>query len=191
MIRRTFRFGIRLGLLTAIAFALFKLMQGRRSAGEYGSPSADWAPAPPPPPPLDIPKPPPEPELVQPVILEEIVAKKAAGRPVPPEDMPAAPAGSAARTEQAPAPAPGVDATPEPVEPVEPVAKKKASPAKRAATKKAGAAAPAAAGPVKKVAPKKDTAKKDTAKKAAAAKKAEPTAKKAAPAKKATKKQQP
>ncbi|MGH9263379.1 MAG: hypothetical protein ACRD1D_01675 [Acidimicrobiales bacterium] len=191
MIRRTFRFGIRLGLLAGIAFALFKLMQGRRSAGEYGSPSADWAPAPVPAP-LDIPKPPPDPDLVQPVILEELVAKKAAERAAPPEDTPAAPAGSAARTEQAPAPAPGVDASPEPVEPVEPVAKKKATPAKRAAAKKAAASPePAAAGPVKKIAPKKGAAKKDTAKKAATAKKAEPAAKKAAPARKATKKQQP
>ncbi len=78
MIRRTLRFGIRLGLLAGIGLALFKLVKGRRSASEYGSPSADWAPAPAAPahnP--NLPKPVPEPELVTPVELHEIIEKKA------------------------------------------------------------------------------------------------------------------
>ena len=126
MIRRTLRFGIRLGLLAGIGLALFKLIQGRRSASELGSPSADWAPTPVPAPNPNLPKTPPEPELVKPVMLEEVIEKKAAAPSLPPE----------VTIEPPPAPAP-----------------KKASPAKKAAAKKA--AAPAAAGPEKKVAPEK------------------------------------
>jgi hypothetical protein len=119
VIRRSFRLVARFGLLAAMAVALFKLVQGRRSSSELGRPSDDWAPPPP-----DVPKPPPEPELVQPVILEEIVAKKAA--------------------ERDPGPAPPAD-TAEPV--VE-----NASPAKAATTKKAVAKKAAAkqAAPAKK-----------------------------------------
>jgi valyl-tRNA synthetase len=170
VIRRSLRFGIRLGLLTGIALALFKLVQSRRSASELGRPSDDWAPPPPP----NVPKPPPEPELVEPVILEELKAKKAAERVAPADSGSAPPAGSAARAEQAPAPNVAA-ATGEPVV-------KKASPAKRAAAKKAGADEPSAAAPVKKAAAKKAPAKKAPAQKGAA--------KKAAPAKKATKKTQ-
>lgn len=128
MIRRTMRLGIRLGLVAGIGLALFKLIQGRRSASEYGSPSADWAPPPAPNP--NLPKTPPEPELVKPVMLEEVIEKKAAA-PAPPPEVTIEP--------PPPAPAPVL---------------KKVAPVKKAAVKKA-AAAPAAAGPVKKVAPKK------------------------------------
>ena len=185
MIRRTLRFGIRLGLLVGIGLALFKALQGRRSASEFGSPSPDWAPAPTPNP--NLPKSPPEPELIKPAMLEEVIEKQAAVRAVPdisaPDVLPTPPPGTAARTDPTALPS---DA---------PV--KKASPAKRAATKKAPAAEPAAAGPVKKVSPpKKASPKKAEAKKAAPpvdpAPPAEaPVAKKAAPAKKAPKKSQP
>lgn len=171
MIRRSVRFGIRLGLLAGIAFALFKLIQGRRSASELGRPLGEWAPAPTPSP--NLPKPPPEPELVQPVILEEIVAKKGL-------------AGRAAPAEEADAPPPTIASVGESVI-------KKATPvkkaAKRAAAKKAAApvkkAAKKAAAPVKKaVAPvKKASRSQSEAMKSTAA------PKKAAPVKKAAKKQ--
>src|SRR5688572_5517225 len=103
VIRRSFRLGIRLGLLAGIAFALFKFVQGRRSASEFGRPAQEWA-SPPRPEPSNLPRTPPEPELVQPVILEEVVAKKAATRPVPADTEPAPPPDSAARADQAPAP---------------------------------------------------------------------------------------
>jgi hypothetical protein len=135
MIRRTMRFGIRLGLLAGIGLALFKLIQGRRSVSEFGSPSPDWAPPPTPNP--NLPKSPPEPELVKPVMLEEVIEKKAAAPALPPEVTIEPPV--------VPPPAPPA-----------PVAKKVA-PAKKAVAKKT-AAEPAAAGPVKKVAPKKAAA---------------------------------
>ena len=174
MIRKTFRLMARLGLLAGLGLALFKFVQGRRSA-DYGRPSPDWAPAPAPVVNPNLPKSPPDPPLVQPAMLEEILEKKKT------VVEPQAPASE---------PAPDVDAG-------EPVVKK--APAKKAAAKKAPAAKktaePAAAGPVKKVAPKKAAAKKAAApadapaKKAPAAKKS--PAKKAAPATKAAKKQQP
>ena len=64
MIRGFLRFVVRLGLLTAIGVALFKVLKGRRSASELGSPSADWAPPAAPNP--NLPKSPPEPELIEP-----------------------------------------------------------------------------------------------------------------------------
>jgi len=185
MIRRTLRFGIRLGLLAGIGLALFKVLQGRRSASEFGSPSPDWAPPPTPNP--NLPKSPPEPELIKPAMLEEVIEKKAAVRAAPDSAspdiatrgvVPTPPPRTAAQT--------GATALPSDA-PAE-----KASPAKRDATKKAAPADPAAAGPVKKVAPPK---------KAAARKVAPPIdvppageaalARKAAPAKKAPKKTQP
>ncbi len=168
MIRRFIRLTFRLGLLSGIGFALFKVLQGRRSASELGSPSADWAPPPAPNP--NLPKAPPEPELVAPVMFEEIIEKKAAIRAVP-------------------EPAPAADKAPESGIPGlagQPGAKKAA--AKRPAAKKAAPAAPAAAGPVKKVAPKKAAEKKKAAPPATPDK--APTAKKAAPVKKAPKKAQ-
>ena len=91
MIRGFLRFVVRLGLLSAVGLALFKVLKGRRSASELGSPSADWAPPPPPNP--NLPKTPPEPELIEPVMFEEIIEKKAAVRAVPdPEPVPAPPA---------------------------------------------------------------------------------------------------
>jgi hypothetical protein len=168
MIRKTFRFGIRFGLLVGIGLALFKLVQGRRSS-DLGRPSADWAPAPAPTTNPNLPKQPPEPELITPAMLQEVISKKASQRVAPPDVTPAPPPESAAR--------------------VEPAQKK--APAKKAAAKKA--AEPAAAGPVKKITPKKAPAKKAAAPsdeapvaKKASAKKADP-AKKAAPAKKAPK----
>ena len=83
MIRRTIRLGIRLGLLAGIGLGLFKFLQGRRSASELGSPSADWAPPPVPNP--NLPKSPPEPELITPVMLEEVIEKRAAVQAPPPE----------------------------------------------------------------------------------------------------------
>lgn len=168
MIRKTFRFGIRFGLLVGIGLALFKLVQGRRSS-DLGRPSRDWAPAPAPAVNPNLPKPPPEPELVTPAMLQEVIQKKSAERVAPPDVTPAPPPESAARVDPAPKKSPT----------------KKAS-AKKASAKKAAAPAaePAAAGPVEKVTPKKAAAKKT----AAPADKA-PVAKKAAPAKKAAKKQ--
>jgi hypothetical protein len=159
------RLCVRLGLFAGIAFALFKLVQGRRAASELGRPSPDWA-TPPAPQPSNVPKSPPDPELVKPAMLEEVIEKKAAERTAPPDAAPAPPAGSAARAERA-APA------------------KKAAPAKRAAAKKAPAPA---ADPVKKA----PAAKKAPAKKATLpvrAPETAPVAKKAAPVKKAPKKQ--
>ena len=176
MIRRSLRLGIRLGILAGIAFALLKLVQNRREASEFGSPAADWAPAPRPN--ANLPRTPPEPDLVQPAMLEEVLTTRPLGRSTG-DEAEAPPAGTAARTEQAPAP-------PEPV--VEPVVKK-ATPAKPAAAKKPDAPAE----PVKKAATKKAPAarKAPAAKKAAADPNKAPVAKKAAPAKKAAKKQQP
>ncbi|MGI8808220.1 MAG: hypothetical protein ACR2KK_10330 [Acidimicrobiales bacterium] len=175
MIRRTMRFCFRLGLMAGIGLALFKLMQGRRSASEFGSPSADWAPPPAPNP--NLPRTPPEPELVEPVMFEEIIEKKAAIRAVPD-----------------PGPAPVLAPAPEPRPVAGPPAAKKA-PARRAPAKKATPPPPAAAGPVKKVAPPKAAAKKapppaPVAKKAAPPADTAPVAKKAAPVKKAPKKSQ-
>ena len=178
MIRRVIRFTFRLGLLSGIGFALFKVLQGRRSASELGSPSADWAPPPTPNP--NLPKTPPEPELVEPVMFEELIEKKAAIRAVP-EPVAEADAGPARE------PAPANDKAPESGIPGlagQPGAKKAA--AKRSAAKKAAPAAPAAAGPVKKVAPKKKAAAKKAVPPAGPEK--APTAKKAAPAKKGPKK---
>ncbi len=178
MIRRVIRFSFRLGLLSGIGFALFKVLQGRRSASELGSPSADWAPPPTPNP--NLPKTPPEPELVEPVMFEEIIEKKAAIRAVP---EPVAEADAVPAPEPTPTTAKAPD-TGIPGLAGQPGAKKAA--AKRSSAKKA-AAGPAAAGPVKKVAPKKAAAKK--AAPPATPEKA-PTAKKAAPVKKAPKKTQ-
>jgi peroxiredoxin Q/BCP len=186
VIRRTLRFGFRLGLLAGIGFALFKLVKGRQGVSEFGSPSADWAPPPAPNP--NLPKPVPEPPLITPVELEEIIEKKAAEKAAPPVTEPVA----------EPEPNPGAEII---ALVTDPPAKK--APAKRAPAKKA--AAPAADGPVKKVAPKKAPAKKAAtpaaaaeapaapAKKATkkAAKKAAKKATKAAPAKKAAKKAAP
>lgn len=123
MIRRSLRRGVRLGLLAGIGFALFKLVQGRRSS-DFGSPSPDWAPAPVPNP--NLPKHPPDPELVTPVILEEIVQKKAATRAEPAAKK-AAPVDKAAPVKKAPA-----------AKKVAPAAPKKAAPAKKAPPKKQG-----------------------------------------------------
>ena len=159
MIRKTFRFGIRFGLLVGIGLALFKLVQGRRSS-DLGRPSSDWAPAPSPAANPNLPKAPPEPELITPAMLQEVIEKKASERVAPPDATPAPPPESAAR--------------------VEPAEKK--APAKKAPAKKV--AEPAAAGPVKKVTPKKAAAKKAPAGDKAAAAKKDAPAKKAAPAKK-------
>ena len=170
MIRRTLRLGIRLGLLAGIGLALFKLVQGRRSASEWGSPSPDWAPAPTPNP--NLPKAPPEPELVTPVMFEELIEKKAAVGAAPPE----------VTIEPPPGPSVGSIIS-------EPVVEK-AAPAKRAPAKKvAPTMAPAAAGPVKKVVPKKVAAKKAAAPPTEAPPTEAPVAKKVAPVKKAPKKQ--
>jgi hypothetical protein len=178
MIRRFIRFTFRLGLLSGIGFALFKVLQGRRSASELGSPSADWAPPPTPNP--NLPKAPPEPELVEPVMFEEIIEKKAAIRAMP---EPVAQADAVPAPEPAPttAKAPGAGI---PGLAGQPGAKKAA--AKRSPAQKAAAAAPAAAGPVKKVAPKKAAAKKA----APPGPEKAPTAKKATAPKKAPKKTQ-
>lgn len=178
MIRRFVRLTFRLGLLSGIGFALFKVLQGRRSASELGNPSADWAPPPAPNP--NLPKAPPEPELVEPVMFEELIEKKAATRAVP-ESV------AEADAVPAPKPAPATDKAPESGIPGlagQPGAKKAA--AKQSSAKKAAPAAPAAAGPVKKVAPKNAAAKQA----ARRAPEKPPTAKKAAPVKKAPKKTQ-
>lgn len=139
MIRKTFRLVLRLGVLAGLGLALFKFVQGRRSA-DYGRPSTDWAPAPAPAVNPNLPRTPPDPPLVQPAMLEEIIEKKKAAV-------------------EAPAPAPAAAG--------ESVVKKAPAP-KTAAAKKAPAAKtaePAAAGPVKKVAAKKATPAKKAVKK--------------------------
>jgi hypothetical protein len=165
LIKGFLRLGIRLGLIAGIGFALFKLVKGRRA--EYGSPSADWAPAPAPNP--NLPKPVPEPELITPVELHELIEKKAAEK-----------AEAVAVEKPSAQPVPGAVALVG-----ESAVKKTRPPAKKAAAKKA--AEPAAAGPVKKVAPKKAAAAKKAAP-AAEAEKAPVAPKKAAPVKKAAKK---
>lgn len=140
MIRRTLRIGVRLGLLAGIAFALFKLVQGRRSS-DFGSPSPDWAPTPPQP--SNLPPPTPEPELVQPVILEEVVERKAAvTAPPAPESVTPPAAKKAAPAKKAPA----KKAAP---------AAEKAAPAKKAARTEPAAPVGKKAPPTRKAAPKK------------------------------------
>src|SRR3954470_4375119 len=46
MMRRTFRLGLRAGLLAGIVFALVKLMQARRSSQDDVAPSSTWPPVP-------------------------------------------------------------------------------------------------------------------------------------------------
>ena len=157
MIRKTFRLMVRLGMLAGLGLALFKLVQGRRSADD-GRPSTDWAPPPAPAVNPNLPKSPPDPPLVEPAMLEEIIEKKktvdapAAGG----ESTPAVAAG-----QSTPAAAAGQSVV-------------KKAPAKKAAAKKAPAtkaSEPAAAGPVKKVAPPKKAAAKKAAPAKTAAKK--------------------
>ena len=168
MIRKTFRLMFRLGLLAGLGLALFKFVQGRRSA-DYGRPSTDWAPAPAPAVNPNLPKSPPDPPLVEPAMLEEVIEKRKTVEPAAP-----APAG-----QSTPAAAVGESVV------------KKAPAKKKAAAKTAPAAEPAADGPVKKVAPPKKAAAKKAAAPADAAVNKAPAAKKAAPAKKAAKKQPP
>ena len=167
MIRKTFRLLVRLGLLAGLGVALFKFVQGRRSA-DYGRPSTDWAPAPAPAVNPNLPRTPPDPPLVQPAMLEEIIEKKKSMVEEPAPVGEPAPVARKAAAKKAPA-----AAAPEPA----------AAPVKKATTKKAAAKkAPApvaktpaeasAAAPVKKVTPKKAAAKKAPATKDAPAKKA-------------------
>lgn len=167
MIRKTFRLMFRLSLLAGLGLALFKLVQGRRSADD-GRPSTDWAPAPAPAVNPNLPKSPPDPPLVEPAMLEEIIEKK---KPV---EAPAA------GGESTPAVAAGQSVVKK--------APKKAAAKKAPATK---ASEPAAAGPVKKVAPPKKAAAKKAAAPADAPVRKAPAAKKAAPAKKTAEKQPP
>ena len=44
MVRRSFRIGLRLGLLIGITFALVKTVQSRRSAGAPVAPPEPWTP---------------------------------------------------------------------------------------------------------------------------------------------------
>ncbi len=174
MIRGFLRFVVRLGLLSATGLALFKVLKGRRSASELGSPSADWAPPPAPNP--NLPKAPAEPELVEPVMFEEII-EKAAIRAVPSERVPEpdpvpAPEATAIDDEAPPSGIPGLAG--------QPTAKKAA--AKRAAGKKTESTAPAAAAPVKEVSPQKAVAKKAPSTTTPGSEDA-PSAKKATPAK--------
>src|SRR4051812_46116874 len=46
MMRRTFRLGLRAGLLAGIVFALVKIMQARRSSQDEAAPSTAWPPVP-------------------------------------------------------------------------------------------------------------------------------------------------
>lgn len=49
MLRRSFRFGLRVGLLVGITIAVVKALRGRRDARELASPPGGrWAPMPPP-----------------------------------------------------------------------------------------------------------------------------------------------
>ena len=132
VIRRSLRLGVRLGLLAGIALALFKLVQGRRSA-DLPAPSEGWATPPPPPP---TPGTAPEPELVKPVMLEEIIEKKKSGDP---SDTVAAAPGASVVKKSAPtkkaAPARKAAAPVDNNAPVRKAAAKKAAPVKKAPKK--------------------------------------------------------
>ena len=167
MIRKTFRLLVRLGLLAGLGVALFKFVQGRRSA-DYGRPSTDWAPAPAPAVNPNLPRTPPDPPLVQPAMLEEIIEKKKSMVEEPAPVGEPAPVARKAAAKKAPA-----AAAPEPAAaPVKKAATKKASAKKAAAPVAKTPAEASAAAPVKKVTPKKAAAKKAPATKDAPAKKA-------------------
>jgi len=154
MLRKTFRLVIRLGLLAALGTALFKFVQGRRASGD-GRPSTDWAPAPAPAPAVNVnlPRTPPDPPLVQPAMLEEVVAKKKAPTPAP------EPATAVGESVEKKAPAKKAAAKKAPAAPAAEGAVKKAAPKKAAAKKMADA--PAKKSPAaKKAAPAKKTTKK-------------------------------
>ena len=78
MIRRTFRIGVRLGLLCAIGFAIVKVMQSRRpSEGAAGVPAPPW-------PPVEPPTPAPAPT----VIAAAPAPAPSAPAPAPPKSEP-------------------------------------------------------------------------------------------------------
>jgi hypothetical protein len=124
MVRRSFRIGLRLGLLFGVAFALVKTVQSRRTASQV-PPPAPWEPI------VDTPRPAPRPE---PVVEEPVVDE--VGEPIL---EPAPPEEELLHTEVSPvdAPDPALDVIPEPphevTAPVKKVAAKKLPAAKKAA----------------------------------------------------------
>jgi hypothetical protein len=135
MVRRSFRIGLRLGLLFGVAFALVKTVQSRRTASQV-PPPAPWEPI------VDTPRPAPRPE---PVVEEPVVDE--VGEPIL---EPAPPEEELLHTEVSPvdAPDPALDVIPEPphevTAPVKKVAAKKLPAAKKAATPRKAVAKKAA-----------------------------------------------
>jgi len=146
MMRRTFRLGLRAGLLAGIVFALIKIMQARRPSQEGAAPSSAWPLVPAPKPttsatPTPRTAPPTPTDAAEPGI-ERPAASPAATKLAPEPLVPVKPSGSAPASPSAPAPG---AVTQQPAGRVRPLKATKA-PAKAAiapakATKKAAKAA--------------------------------------------------
>jgi len=191
MVRRSFRVGLRLGLLIGIGFALFKTMQSRRASSTAAVPPPEpWQPivdTPRPAPPVRQPVPPPVDEVGEPIMeppapepVPEVGARSASDQPTSRAARPHA-AGPSAQSEaedvvtasveedaliedaELSVPASALDEIPDDLPPPAPV--------KKAAAKKAAA-------PAKKAAKAGKAAKAEKAEKAPTKK----AAKKAAPA---------
>lgn len=135
MVRRSFRFGLRLGLLFGVAVALVKTLQSRRSTPEAAPPPAPW-----------------EPISEKPPVREPFVARTP--EPVIPEPEPVVPESEPLDEVGEPILTfaddtdPALDVVPEaaPIKaPAVKKAAKKAAPAKKAAKKTATPPAPPAA----------------------------------------------
>jgi hypothetical protein len=129
MVRRSFRVGLRLGLLIGIGFALVKTVQSRRSTAASPEP-APWKPI------VAEPVEAPVDEVGEPI--EEPAATPASGQVRAPERAPVAESESGLDVPLAP--------TPEPAEPAEPVKKaaKKATKAAKVSKETAAATPPPA-----------------------------------------------
>lgn len=132
MVRRSFRIGLRLGLLIGVGFALVKTVQSRRSPGAAPAPPAPWTPIVDDAPAADAPVEEPVDEVGEP-IEEPASPPPAFAREVAPEPV------DTGKSEGV-VDVPGLDVPVAPVEPVEPVKKaaaKKAAGATKKAVKKA------------------------------------------------------
>ena len=203
MIRRSLRFGIRLGTLAGLVFALFKIVQARKPLPAVPTGEDPWAAARPAPKPTRKPAPeaepapealPDEPRLVAPTMLETTSLRRPSSRPDEPPFDPAAtaptlvPPSSPSSPPPSPRTDPAVEIAPDadeivildddPPEAVTAIAEAAAAapalePPRKAVARKAPAKK---AAPTQKAPAKKAAAKKAPARKAAAQK---------APAKKA------